>query len=177
MSQAPEKKKEEILPVNQLLPADLTGKPQEYVRELARENCRGRRAFLGACVLGGGALVSGQAAYAAVRYFFSTGQKIEEVPTPVVKAQIGAAGRTIAYGARKVIVIQTGGGEYRAFDAACTHLGCLVQWQAEKQQFYCPCHTGLFDGAGKNVSGPPPRPLEAIRVKDEGERVIVGAKE
>jgi Rieske Fe-S protein len=38
-----------------------------------------------------------------------------------------------------------------AFSAACTHLGCLVQWQADKRQFPCPCHGRTFDATGDPV--------------------------
>lgn len=38
-----------------------------------------------------------------------------------------------------------------AFSAACTHLGCIVQWTANKRQFPCPCHGRTFDAAGNPV--------------------------
>ena len=38
-----------------------------------------------------------------------------------------------------------------AFSGACTHLGCLVQWQEDKQQFPCPCHGRTFDAIGDPV--------------------------
>jgi len=59
-------------------------------------------------------------------------------------------------------------GTIRAFSAVCTHLGCLVYWRPEKQDFYCPCHGGIFDADGKNIAGPPPRPLDEyeVEVKD-----------
>ena len=38
-----------------------------------------------------------------------------------------------------------------AFSAACTHLGCIVQWQGSTQQFPCPCHGRIFDATGSPV--------------------------
>jgi Rieske Fe-S protein len=38
-----------------------------------------------------------------------------------------------------------------AFSAACTHRGCIVQWQENTRQFICPCHHGTFDTTGKPV--------------------------
>jgi Rieske Fe-S protein len=38
-----------------------------------------------------------------------------------------------------------------AFSAACTHLGCIVEWQEDKRQFPCPCHNRTFDATGKPV--------------------------
>jgi Rieske Fe-S protein len=38
-----------------------------------------------------------------------------------------------------------------AFSAACTHLGCIVQWKDATRQFPCPCHGRTFDATGKPV--------------------------
>ena len=45
----------------------------------------------------------------------------------------------------------TSGEPIIAFSAACTHLGCLVQWQEDKRQFPCPCHGRTFDATGDPV--------------------------
>jgi Rieske Fe-S protein len=39
--------------------------------------------------------------------------------------------------------------EIIAMSAACTHMGCIVQWQASDHQFHCPCHDGVFTEYGK----------------------------
>ncbi len=60
-------------------------------------------------------------------------------------------------------------GEIRAFSAVCTHLGCLVKWLPNKNEFLGPCHGGRFDANGVNIAGPPPSPLtkyHAFRTKD-----------
>lgn len=43
----------------------------------------------------------------------------------------------------------------RAFDTRCPHLGCQVHWQPDEQQFFCPCHQGIFDRDGVAIAGPP----------------------
>jgi Rieske Fe-S protein len=40
-------------------------------------------------------------------------------------------------------------GEIIAFSAACTHMGCIVQWDGSDHQFHCPCHGGVFTEYGK----------------------------
>ena len=55
-----------------------------------------------------------------------------------------------------------------AFSNVCTHLGCRVNWQADKQEYICPCHDGHFNKNGKVVSGPPPRPLDTYVTKVSG---------
>ena len=57
----------------------------------------------------------------------------------------------------------------------CTHLGCMSQWNQNAQEFLCPCHAGVFDAEGKNIAGPPPRPLDRYEVKVENGRLFVGA--
>jgi len=42
----------------------------------------------------------------------------------------------------------------------CTHLGCHVNWDAETQEYICPCHDAQFGINGEVLGGPPPRPLD-----------------
>jgi len=61
-----------------------------------------------------------------------------------------------------VFVKKGGDGAYVIISAACTHAGCSVDWKSEEKQFFCPCHQGKFDESGKNIAGPPPKPLERL---------------
>lgn len=72
-----------------------------------------------------------------------------------------------------VFVHTEDGREYTALSNICTHLGCRVRWIGEKQQYFSPCHNGVFDTHGYVVSGPPPRPLDAFETKiEEGQLYI-----
>jgi Rieske Fe-S protein len=53
-------------------------------------------------------------------------------------------------------------GKVIAMSAACTHMGCIVQWQASEQNFVCPCHGGLFTEYGKPDPKSPLRYLAAL---------------
>ena len=66
--------------------------------------------------------------------------------------------RAVAVNEKPVLVVRMGQ-QFRAYTAVCTHLGCLVHWDAQKKEFLCPCHAGTFDQSGKVVSGPPPKAL------------------
>jgi Rieske Fe-S protein len=58
------------------------------------------------------------------------------------------------------------GGELRAFSQKCTHLGCVVYYQADRGEMECPCHEGHFDAdTGEVLAGPPQRPLGRIDVE------------
>lgn len=77
------------------------------------------------------------------------------------------------FGNRPGIVLKTPSGELRAFSAACTHLGCIVQYRGDLSELWCACHNGHFDLNGTNVAGPPPRPLEAYEVNLRGDQIVV----
>ena len=68
--------------------------------------------------------------------------------------------------------------ELVAFSQKCTHLGCVVYYEADESRWHCPCHEGNFDArTGAVISGPPPRPLGRIdvEVRDDGMIWALGA--
>jgi cytochrome b6-f complex iron-sulfur subunit len=75
---------------------------------------------------------------------------------------------------RPAVVLQPEPGDFAAFSAVCTHLGCVVKWVADKQEFLCPCHGGKFSTEGTVLGGPPPKPLESLPVAVQGDQVLVG---
>jgi cytochrome b6-f complex iron-sulfur subunit len=80
--------------------------------------------------------------------------------------------KVIAVNSQPVMVLRTPQG-FRALSAICTHLGCIVGWDAQKRQIACPCHAGFFDTQGRVVSGPPPRPLAEFGVTVSNGEVVV----
>ena len=56
----------------------------------------------------------------------------------------------------------------------CTHLGCMVQWEKDKQDFLCPCHAGRYSADGAVTAGPPPRPLAKLPFTVAGGIITVG---
>jgi menaquinol-cytochrome c reductase iron-sulfur subunit len=72
-----------------------------------------------------------------------------------------------------VYVLSTDGRNYAAMSNICTHLGCRIRWIAEQNQFFCPCHNGVFDVSGNVVAGPPPRPLDRFDIKVEEDQLFV----
>jgi Rieske Fe-S protein len=79
------------------------------------------------------------------------------------------SGIIFKFGSRPGLLVRTPDGEFRAFNAICTHLDCTVQYKADTSQIWCACHNGTYDLAGNVVSGPPPRPLEPLVVNVRGE--------
>jgi quinol---cytochrome c reductase iron-sulfur subunit, bacillus type len=72
-----------------------------------------------------------------------------------------------------VYVYTENGRDYVALSNVCTHLGCRVRWIQDKEEFFCPCHNGVFDKEGNVVSGPPPRPLDRYEIKVENDQIYI----
>ena len=66
------------------------------------------------------------------------------------------------------------GDVFKAYNGRCTHLGCGYTLAADKKTFACPCHRGQFDiKTGAVLAGPPPRPLDTLKVQVRDAAVYV----
>lgn len=84
-------------------------------------------------------------------------------------------GKVVSVSDKPVIIVNTTAGGIKAFSAICTHLGCVVAWNAKKNVIQSPCHDGLFNPVtGAVVGGPPPRPLPAYELTIKDGKVYVG---
>jgi Rieske Fe-S protein len=89
-----------------------------------------------------------------------------------VTSDIPVGGGAI-YTAAKVVVTQPASGQYQAFSAVCTHVGCLVN-KVTSGTIDCPCHGSEFKITnGAVVAGPAPSPLPARQIKIVGDQVIL----
>ena len=135
-----------------------------------------RRRFVGA-LLGSGFLATAVAfLYPVLRYLVPP--KLSDVGgDAVVAGRVGElkpnSGNIFRFGNRPGLLIHTSSGEYRAMSATCTHLSCTVQYRDDLHQVWCACHNGKYDLNGRNVSGPPPRPLEAFEVQVRVDEIFV----
>lgn len=100
----------------------------------------------------------------------------DEVVAAKVGELQGNGSKIFRFGNRPGLLLLTAEGEYRAMSATCTHLSCTVQLRKDLRQVWCACHNGLYDLSGRNISGPPPRPLEAFLVHVRGDVVVVSRK-
>ena len=82
--------------------------------------------------------------------------------------------KVVRFGRDPVIVVHLDGGQFKAFSARCTHLGCIVQYHDEPvPHFGCNCHGSQFNINGVNYAGPAPKPLAPFRVTLEGTSIVV----
>ena len=128
-------------------------------------------------MLGGGFLTTmGSIIFPIINYLIPPRVR-EATLSSVVAAKVGElklnSGKIFRFGNKPGILILTERGEYVAFSAVCTHLQCTVQYRPDFKQIWCACHNGRFDLTGKNVAGPPPRPLEAYKVDIRGDDIVV----
>jgi len=64
------------------------------------------------------------------------------------------------------ILVRLSDAEFVAYSQKCTHLSCAVIPRPDQGVIHCPCHEGFFDlRTGRQVSGPPPRPLPRITLE------------
>ncbi|KAG5188509.1 cytochrome b6-f complex iron-sulfur subunit, chloroplastic-like protein [Tribonema minus] len=57
--------------------------------------------------------------------------------------------------------------------AVCTHMGCVVPWNAAENKFICPCHASQYDANGRVVRGPAPLSLALSHVDTGSGKVLL----
>lgn len=135
-----------------------------------------RRSFLD-YLLGTSAIATLGAILYPILRFMSPPQIIESTESSVVAAKLSEvpinSGKIFKFGSKPGILIRTDTGELKACSAVCTHLDCIVQYRPDIKHIWCACHNGHYNTDGKNISGPPPRPLEAYKVNRRGDDIVV----
>jgi Rieske Fe-S protein len=149
----------------------------------------GRRSFLGVAVWAIGGLITAAMGIPAIAYLVGPAlrrsQSQDWIPLgPVNKVEPGTPALFKATIERQtgwisdtdevsVYVLTEDGRDFVAMSNICTHLACRVRWIEDRQQFFCPCHNGVFDRDGQVVAGPPPRPLDRYETKIEDGRLFI----
>ena len=88
---------------------------------------------------------------------------------------------------RPAVLIHLASGDFVAYDAVCTHLGCQIHfdkeptkgWESNKDNLFCACHGAVFDPTnGEVLAGPPLRPMPKIKLEiDENGDIYANAYE
>jgi Rieske Fe-S protein len=154
---------------------------RDFPYEAGAEDEVTRREFTRYLVLGAGAMAVGNVGIAAWTQLRSIN---EGEPRPIVALAEVPVGETYLFryptGDDPAILLRLGERELVAFSQKCTHLGCVVYFEADEDRWHCPCHEGNFEAAtGHVISGPPTRPLGRIEVeaRDDGQIWALGKVE
>ena len=74
----------------------------------------------------------------------------------------------------KIVVTQPNSGDFKAFSAVCTHMGCIVS-TISNGTIDCPCHGSQYSiSTGAVVGGPAPSPLPAQAINVTGSNIFLG---
>lgn len=74
----------------------------------------------------------------------------------------------------KIVVTQPNSGDFKAFSAVCTHMGCIVS-TISNGTIDCPCHGSQYSiSTGAVVGGPAPSPLPAQTIKVTRSNIFLG---
>lgn len=133
-----------------------------------------RRAFLRWSLLG--ALAVGLAEIGLVVVRFAWNNQASGFGTEIVAARLATlppvGGPPLRHQEGRFYLMHNAEG-LLALYWTCTHLGCTVPWNEQEGRFHCPCHESQFDRHGVLIEGPAPRPLDLMRLRVEGDAVIV----
>lgn len=130
---------------------------------------RERRSFMN-WLLGGSVTALAASVFYPIARFVSA-PRVPEATTNQVEAGptndpdlLDKGFKIVRFGSAPVILIKVAENDFRAFSATCTHLDCIVEFQKKEKRLWCNCHNGEYDLTGRNVAGPPPRPLDRYEV-------------
>jgi cytochrome b6-f complex iron-sulfur subunit len=135
-----------------------------------------RRDFFGMAWKGLGILAGLEVLGIVTAYFVSGKNKNAVPPKQLLEAgpveSFGLNTVTAFMGGRFYLARQQDGG-FIALSLRCTHLGCSVSWEEEKNRFICPCHSSAFDISGEVLNPPAARALDHYPVLIENGLVMV----
>lgn len=134
-----------------------------------------RRFFLSIILSVVTAVLGGLSAWSLWRFLApaAVGGKDDKLSLDRSLVPLGQA-HLVNFRGRPTVVLQPTSGRFLAFEAVCTHLGCIVKWVPEKGEMLCPCHGGRFSVEGTVLGGPPPKPLKAVALTLQGEKLVLG---
>ena len=138
-----------------------------------------RRTLLNS-LLGGWLLAFlGGSAFALLRFAFPTLGKEPDFVILNPEEYLNIPNNSVkpfAWGGKLGLVFKNSQGNISALKGVCTHMECNITYRPKEKKFYCACHKGWFDETGKNIEGPPPKPLEFFDLTMEDDKLVIARK-
>jgi cytochrome b6-f complex iron-sulfur subunit len=123
-------------------------------------------------------LIAGVEGTAVGLSFLGAGRKKQQKKaggtfTEIATVEDVPKGSVFPYRAGRLYVCHLDDDGFLAVSIRCTHLGCSIEWDKEKQEFLCPCHHSMFDIRGDVLNPPATRPLDYYPLKIEKGKILV----
>jgi glycine/D-amino acid oxidase-like deaminating enzyme/nitrite reductase/ring-hydroxylating ferredoxin subunit len=74
-------------------------------------------------------------------------------------------GAIVEYQGKKLAVYKSEEGKISLLSPTCTHMGCMVSFNAAEKSWDCPCHGGRYNLEGQVLCGPPTKNLKQILLR------------
>ncbi len=132
-----------------------------------------RRRFIGFIWIASAAIVIGEMIGGTFAFLWPR-RKREKVETLFIAGRAAdfKPGQIKPFRKEKTFIVRTEAG-FIALSAICTHLHCIVNWNEVLKRFECPCHGAKFNQNGEVLEGPPPRPLDLLKLEIEAGNLVV----
>lgn len=95
------------------------------------------------------------------------GDRLQARAAPPIESLKPGEGGIVKLGAERVAAYREVGGAFRAVSPICTHLACVVAFNAAETSWDCPCHGSRFDLDGNIIEGPAVRNLPKVDLPEE----------
>jgi len=107
--------------------------------------------------------------YPVVKFFLFNDKPEIKMLIPLKELKEG-----ITYIEKSKIFIYKNSQNIDIYNAHCTHMGCILNFNKDTKQFNCPCHKSRFDIDGTRLRGPAKRDLDKIAFKIKNKTLQVG---
>jgi len=161
---------------------EIVAKQKEERPKSAISDVESRREFLRKLWKGLGVVASIEVIAVFFGFLFS-GKKDDQTLKP---KQLIEAGNVESFKKNSVTVFRGGrfyltrllDGGFIALSLRCTHLGCSINWEEDKNRFICPCHSSSFYINGEVQNPPAPSALDhfPILIENGIVKVDIGTK-
>jgi len=161
---------------------EVATKQSESKSQSTTTDVESRRVFLQKLWKGLGVVASIEVIAVFFGFLFS-GKKDDPTLKP---KQLIEAGNVESFKENSVTVFRGGrfylarllDGGFIALSLRCTHLGCSINWEEDKNRFICPCHSSAFYINGEVQNPPAPSALDYFPVLIENGivKVDIGTK-